>query len=263
LLAALAMFRALYYLLPLLVATLLLVASELLRPERARAVARAAGDSLDSLIPPLFAAAVFYVGVVLLLSGATPADGARLAMLSVRLPLPVVELSHFLASVVGALLLLLARGIQRRQRGAFVIAVQLLAAGITFSLLKGFDYEEATLLALVTIALLPCHHAFHRRASLLDERFTASWIASILLAVAGSIVLGVFANRHTEYAGELWWRFSFGGGAPRSLRAELGAILVLVLAATLRLFRRRASPPSPSKLRPSRSAWRARAGGPL
>ncbi|HTV19174.1 MAG TPA: bifunctional lysylphosphatidylglycerol flippase/synthetase MprF, partial [Polyangiaceae bacterium] len=237
LVAALAAFRAMYYLLPLLVAALLLVASELLRPERARAIARAAGGRLSSLIPPLFATAVFYVGVVLLMSGATPAVTARLAKLTVHLPLPLVELSHFLASVVGALLLLLARGIQRRQQGAFVVAVVLLGAGIAFSLLKGLDYEEATLLALVMVALLPCHEAFYRRATLLDERFTAGWIAAILVVVAGSIGLVVFANRHTDYATELWWQFTFRGDAPRSLRAEVGAILVLMLAAALRLLR--------------------------
>jgi phosphatidylglycerol lysyltransferase len=239
LLAALAVFRAVYYLLPLLVAVLLLVGSELLRPERARALVRAAGGRVSSLIPPLFAAAVFYVGVVLLMSGATPAVTARLAKLKEHLPLPLLELSHFLASVVGALLLLLARGIQRRQQGAFVVAVVLLGAGVAFSLLKGLDYEEATLLALVMVALLPCHEAFYRRASLLDERFTAGWVAAILIVVAGSIGLVVFANRHTDYAAELWWQFTFRGDAPRSLRAEVGVVLVLLLAAILRL----SSPP--------------------
>ena len=237
LLAALAAFRAMYYLLPLLIAALMLVGSELSSPTRARALALAAGGRLSSLIPPLFAAAVFYVGVVLLMSGATPAVTARLAKLTIHLPLPLLELSHFLASIVGALLLLLARGIQRRQQGAFVVAVGLLGAGIAFSLLKGLDYEEAALLALVLAALLPCHEAFYRRASLLDERFSAGWIAAIVVVVAGSVGLVVFANRHTEYATELWWQFTFRGDAPRSLRAEVGAILVLVLAAALRLLR--------------------------
>jgi phosphatidylglycerol lysyltransferase len=237
LLAALAVFRAVYYLLPLLVAALLLVGSELSRPERARALARAAGGRIGSLIPPLFAAAVFYVGVMLLLSGATPAITARLTKLTAVLPLPLLELSHFMASVVGALLLLLARGIQRRQQGAFVVAVVLLGAGVAFSLLKGLDYEEAIVLALVMVALLPCHEAFYRRASLLDERFTAGWVAAILVVVAGSIGLVAFAHRHTEYAAELWWQFTFRGDAPRSLRAEVGAVLVLMLAAALRLLR--------------------------
>jgi phosphatidylglycerol lysyltransferase len=237
LLASLAAFRLVYYLLPLLVAAVLLVGSELLRPGRARVLALAAGSRLSSLVPPLLAAAVFYAGVVLLLSGATPAVSTRLSRLILHLPLPLLELSHFMGSVVGALLLLLARGIQRRQQGAFFIAVALMGAGALFSLLKGLDYEEASLLALLIVALLPCHKAFYRRASLFDERFTPGWVAAILVVIAGSAGLVLFAHRHTEYATELWWQFTLHGEVPRSLRAEVGAVLVLVLAAALRLLR--------------------------
>jgi phosphatidylglycerol lysyltransferase len=237
LLAALGAFRAVYYLLPLLVAALLLVGSELLRPERARALALAAGSRLSSLVPPLLAAAVFGAGCVLLMSGATPAITTRIARLTSSLPLPLLELSHFLASVVGALLLLLARGIQRRQQGAFVVAVALMGLGAASSLLKGLDYEEALVIGCVLVVLLPCHKAFYRRASLLDERFSPGWVAAIVAVVAASIGLVAFANRHTEYAARLWWEFTFDGDAPRSLRAEIGAVVVLLLAAMLRLLR--------------------------
>jgi phosphatidylglycerol lysyltransferase len=236
-LAALAAFRVIYYLLPLLVAALLLVLNELGRRGRARGLALAAGSRLSGLVPPVLAAAVFYAGIVLLLSGATPAIGSRLSRLTPHIPLPWLELSHFLGSLVGALLLLLARGIQRRQQGAYVVSVVLTAAGAAFSLLKGLDYEEASLLGLVLLALLACRKAFYRRASLLDERFTPAWAAAILVVLVGSLGLVVFAHRHTEYANELWWQFTFDGDAPRSLRAEVGAVLVLLLAAALRLLR--------------------------
>ena len=237
LVASLAAFRIIYYLLPLVVAAVLLVGSELLRPQRARALLMAAGSQLSTFAPPLFAVAVFYAGMVLLLSGATPAVTSRLSHLTLHVPLAWLELSHFMGSVVGALLLVLARGIQRRQRGAFLVALGLMAAGIAFSLLKGLDYEEAIFLSLVLLALLPCHAAFYRRASLLDERFTPGWIAAILVVVIGSIGLGAFAHRHAQYAAEGWWEFTFSAEAPRSLRAEVGAILALILVAALRLLR--------------------------
>lgn len=237
LLAVLGAFRAVYYLLPLLVAALLLVGSELMRPERARALALAAGSRSRALAPPLLATAVFGAGCVLLMSGATPALTPRIERLTESLPLPLLELSHFLGSVVGALLLLLARGIQRRQQGAFAVTVALMVLGAASSLLKGLDYEEALIIGCVLLVLLPCHKAFYRRASLLDERFSPSWVAAILVVVAGSVGLVAFANRHTEYAARLWWEFTFDGHAPRSLRAEVGAILVLSFAAMLRLLR--------------------------
>jgi phosphatidylglycerol lysyltransferase len=236
LLASLGAFRLVYYLLPLLIASVLLAGSELWRSGRVRGLSLAS-SRVSSFIPPLFAAAVFYAGIVLVLSGATPAVTTRLARLSPHLPLAWLELSHFLGSVVGALLLLLARGIQRRQQGAFFVTVGLMGAGAVFSLLKGLDYEEASLLGLTMLALLPWHKAFYRRASLFDERFTPAWVAAILVVVAGSIVLVVFAHRHTEYATQLWWQFTFHGDAPRSLRAEVGALLVLMLVGALRLLR--------------------------
>lgn len=237
LLAALGAFRVIYYLLPLLVAAVLLIGSELLKPGRTRTLALAAGSRLSALVPPVLAAAVFGAGCVLLMSGATPAAASRIDRLMPHLPLPLLEASHLLGSVVGALLLLLARGIQRRQQGAFAVTVVLIALGVAASLLKGLDYEEALVLGLVLLLLLPCHEAFYRRASLLDERFTPGWVAAIVVVLAGSLGLVVFAHRHTEYATQLWWEFTFAGDAPRSLRAEVGVCVVLLLAAVLRLLR--------------------------
>ena len=72
------------------------------------------------------------------------------------MPLEMIELSHFLASLVGAVLLLLARGLQRRLDGAYIVTVILLAVGSILSLTKGGDYEEAITLLLILAALLPC-----------------------------------------------------------------------------------------------------------
>ena len=70
-------------------------------------------------------------------------------------------MSYFLASLVGAALLILARGIQRRLDAAYVLALALLAAGSAFSLVKGLDYKEAIVLAATFAALLPCRRQFY------------------------------------------------------------------------------------------------------
>ena len=71
------------------------------------------------------------------------------------LPLPVLQISHFAGSLMGAALLFLARGIQRRLDAAWHLAVAMLAVGVLFCLTKGLDYEEATILVLMLLALLP------------------------------------------------------------------------------------------------------------
>src|SRR6185369_979202 len=108
---------------------------------------------LPNVVPGFLAIATFLSGVVLLISGATPAAAGRLAFLDRFLPLSVLELSHFLASLTGVGLILLANGLQRRLDVAYVLSVGLLVLGIVVSLLKGFDYEEAIILTLVLAAL--------------------------------------------------------------------------------------------------------------
>ncbi len=60
---------------------------------------------------------------------------------------------HLVASLIGVLCLLLAQGLRRRLSAAWALTLVLLLVGALLSLLKGFDWEEASLLSL-TAALL-------------------------------------------------------------------------------------------------------------
>lgn len=234
-LGSLILYRTLYNLLPLIVAALMLGLTEILQRRRAvAATARWLGGTIDIMAPSLFAAMALVGGAVLLWSGATPAVPIRLAALENVLPLPVVELSHLLGSVVGVWLLLLARGLYRRLDGAYWLALGLYAAGIVFSLLKGFDWEEAGLLAILLGGLLPARRAFYRKASLIEQRFTPTWAAAVVTIIGGSLWLGQFAFKHHVYSRQMWWHFAFASEAPRSLRA---AVVVVALAGAYMLSR--------------------------
>lgn len=252
LLATLLIFRGTYYLLPLGVATLLLAGVEVFERRTAlRRIGTLAGRWASVLAPPVFASATLVAGTILLFSGATPAVPERLRWLRELLPLPLLEVSHFLGSLTGAALLVLARGLQRRLDGAFHLTVGLLVAGTVFSLLKGADYEEAAVLGLVLLSLLPCRSQFYRTASLWEERFSPGWLAAILAILASSVWLGLFSYKHVEFTGELWWTFSLHGNAPRFLRAEVGAVVLLLLFGVARLLRPARPvpvPPGPEEL---------------
>jgi phosphatidylglycerol lysyltransferase len=241
-LGSLLAYRGIYYLLPLGVAVTLLAVQELLRKgSMLHAAGRALQRWSSAVVPPLLALATLVGGAVLLLSGATAAVPARLAWLERVLPLPVLEMSHLLGSVGGVGLLFLARGLFRRLDAAYLLTAGLLAAGIVFSLLKGVDYEEAVILAVMLAALLPARRHFYRKSSLFAVRLSAGWLAAIAFVILGTLWLTLFAHKHVEYSHELWWRFAFDGSAPRSLRALSGAVvaaLVLALASLLRPQRR-------------------------
>jgi phosphatidylglycerol lysyltransferase len=251
-LGSLATFRIIYYLLPLAAATVLVLQRE------ARGLRRAAlwTPWFTGLLPPFFAGLTLVSGAVLLFSGATKSLPDRMAVLRSVLPLSVLEISHLLASVVGMLLLILARGLQRRLDAAYWLTLILLVAGALFSLLKGIDYEEATFLGLLALALLPAHKLFHRRTSLLSTSFSPGWIVAIIAVLACAAWLVFFSYKHVEYSNSLWWEFSFHeGGAPRALRALVAAAAAGLLFALARLIRpQRAHPARPTAAELAR-AW--------
>jgi phosphatidylglycerol lysyltransferase len=227
LIGALIAYRAIYYFAPFGIALVLLGAHEVwIHRAPVVRLARVARAFLTAVTPQAIAIAVFLAGAVLLFSGATPGLGDRLTLLRNFVPLSVLELSHLLGSVVGVGLLIIAHGLYRRLHTAWWITIWLLCAGILLSLLKGFDYEEAGVLALVVIMLASARSRFRRRASLIEQHYSTAWIAAffLVLLMAGWLVL--FAYRHLPYDNELWWQFAFHASAPRSLRASLLAVMI-------------------------------------
>ncbi len=228
LLSAMLVYRATYYLVPLAVAALMFGAKEL--ETRRASFARAhelASLYIAPIVPQVAGTLTFLAGVLLLISGSTPAIDVRVDVLRHVLPLAVLELSHLAASAIGLGLIVLARALFRRVQAAYHISFWLLCAGIGVSLLKGLDFEEAIALSVVLVVLTLGRRAFYRPTSILEERFTPIWAVSVAGVIATSIWIAMFAYRHVEYSHELWWTFALDANAPRALRATL---VVVVLA---------------------------------
>ena len=237
LLPALVVYRAVYYLLPLTVAAAVLIGDELYRHRTTLTrVGSAVGRWSEQLTPIVLASLTFLAGVVLLFSGATPANAHRLELLGRILPIAVIETSHLVASVAGAGLLVLSQGLVRRLDAAYYLAAILMAVGMVTSLLKGFDYEEAAVTGVAFLMLYGGRAAFVRRAAFFETRFSAPWTAAVLGAVLASVWLGLFAFAHVEYSQDLWWQFELRGDASRFLRASVGVGVVLLLVALTRLI---------------------------
>jgi phosphatidylglycerol lysyltransferase len=244
LLGSLLAWRAVYYLLPLLVAALLFGGQELRtqRPTLAR-IEQVAAAYIAPIVPQVSGALVFLAGFLLLVSGATPTIDQRLSVLRDILPLVVLELSHLAGSVIGLALLILARALFRRLAAAYQVTVWLLAAGMVTSLLRGLQIEQALLLGLVLLVLWLGRRAFYRPAEILAQRFTPVWIVSLAIVISTALWIGFFANRHVDYSHSLWWTFAFEADAPRMLRASL--VVVLLAAAFLAMNLLRPARPEP------------------
>ncbi|MBZ0111009.1 MAG: bifunctional lysylphosphatidylglycerol flippase/synthetase MprF [Thermoanaerobaculia bacterium] len=245
-LGALIAYRLVYYLAPFFLSVTLLVLFELSRHRRTLDQARQrVGEWMGAVMPQALALAVFVSGAMLLFSSATPTPSHRLLWVGKLFPLQVVEASHFLVSLSGMGLILLARGLQRRLGAAYHLTLWLLAAGSALSLSKGLDWGLAAISSLLLVSLWANRRWFYRKASLTDAPFSAGWIAAIALVMGTAAWLTLFAFRHVDYSGELWWRFALDGEAPRSLRALVGtAVLVLGISAA-RLLRPAVPEPDP------------------
>jgi phosphatidylglycerol lysyltransferase len=134
--AALIVYRGIYYVLPWGVASLLLLR-----------LAAGRGVKWVALSRGALATLVGGAGVMLLLSAASPATVHRLRRIEDWLPLSLVEASHIIATATGVLLLVLARGLGKGYRTAHRVAVAAATLGAVAALLKGFDVEEAIVLA--------------------------------------------------------------------------------------------------------------------
>jgi phosphatidylglycerol lysyltransferase len=226
-----------YYLVPFAIALIGLVLDETY--QRRAHLARASawlGAITQQITPRLLAVATFVTGLVLLLSGATPASPGRLDILDRVLPLGVVEVSHFVGSIAGAGLLVLSHGLSRRLDAAYYLSSALIVVGMVASLLKGFDYEEAALLLAMLLMLHRARPAFDRRAAFFETPFSGAWLAALAGALVASLWLGLFAFKHLDYSHELWWQVELHGEASRFLRASVGAAVVVLIVAFARLI---------------------------
>ncbi|MDD5228066.1 MAG: bifunctional lysylphosphatidylglycerol flippase/synthetase MprF [Methylococcales bacterium] len=237
LIGALLLYRVIYYFVPLLLAGAGLLIYEVfsrrkLLVESSVAVSRI----LSAIAPQLYSVLLLFAGGILLISGAIPENSEAMDWLRYLVPLSVVELSHLMGSLIGLLLLFLARGILLKIDAAWYGSLFLLGLGIIASLLKGFAWHEATALLIILMLILPSRNHFQRQSSLLQMSFSKSWLSTILMVLAGSLWLGFFAYRDVEYTHELWWQFSYDGNAPRFLRAFLLISVVMVCYGLSRLL---------------------------
>lgn len=235
--AALLAYRAIYFLLPLMLAMILLAWLEVRRTAVAP-VLRVA----SSLSPVLLGTFTLIVGLMLLVSGVTPATDEAAELLALRVPLPLVEASHFLGSIAGLGLLFVARGMWQRLDAAWWagLLIALISFGLSFP--KGVALSEAALLAFLVLTLIASRKQFTRRASLLAEPFSLAWWGAVSAVIVALTGLLFFVYRDVAYTDEMWWQFTFNGDAPRSLRALVGVALIALVIATRQLLR----PPPPS-----------------
>jgi phosphatidylglycerol lysyltransferase len=104
------------------------------------------------------------MGLVNVLSAVTPSLAERLAVLRRFSPLEAQRGGHLTAALAGFALMLLGGSLWRRKRVAWLLTLVVLVVSIFSHLLKGLDYEEAILAAVLALWLLSLRPHFHARS---------------------------------------------------------------------------------------------------
>jgi phosphatidylglycerol lysyltransferase len=220
-LGALVLNRGIYYVLPLVVASALIIVYEL-----RSGVAAPIGRAAVRLSPRLMAALALVAGGWLLVSGVTPlTEDAKEILAALKVPLPLIEASHFLGSVAGLGLVLVARGLFHRLDAAWWAALGLSIVATVLALPKGIALHEAGLLATIAVLLVISRRQFDRPSTLFSQRLEPEWLLALAGVFAACVWVLFFAYQEVGYTNRLWWEFELDGQAPRSLRALLGVVL--------------------------------------
>lgn len=197
-----------------------------------------------TLAPQALAIAVAAAGVMLLFSGATPSDPMRFLELARYTPLVLIEISHFLSSIIGLVLILMAFGLSRRLDAAWVASMLLLPIAAALALTKGFDWEESTALAAVFVALAPFRQAFPRAARLTRMEITPGWMVSAVAAMAGAAIVGWWSFSNVDYGQKTFLGAIFNpdADAARAVRSSAAAAVLLLGFGLWRLVATPATP---------------------
>jgi phosphatidylglycerol lysyltransferase len=191
--------------------------------------------------PTVSAALTLACGAMLLVSGATPSDPERFAWLMSWAPVLLVELSHFLSSVLGLALVLTAFGLNRRLDAAWAATLALSFAAAVLAFFKGMDWEETVILLALCAVLLPLREAFPRSARLSRIEIAPGWLISAFLVLVGAGVLGWWLFHNVDYGDQPSWRV-MRDDPSRAIRATIGAGTVLLAIGLWRLFATPATP---------------------
>ncbi len=218
--AALLLYRLVYYVLPFLAATVVL-SGHLVRAGRRTAV----------FVRSALATYAFVCGALLLGSAASPALHERLRFLENTVPVALVEISHGVSVAMGFLLLIVARGLARGYSGSRRIALALFSAGAIATFTKGLDYEEAIVLVVAAALLAVFRQAFDREGRLRpsNEYLVSTGVFAVLLFVA--VGVGSFAG--FPRLDNVFLRFETFAQGERNARG----LLLLVVVATVSALR--------------------------
>ena len=236
--AAVLLFRLIYFILPLLLAALLLAAYEM---RQRRDMLRDTGRWLSVLSHSIAAYMGFAAGTLLLSRSLWPTGGMGiLPDIAKHVPLTLAAAGQFMMALSGSALLFVSYGLERRQSRAWQLAVTLLCVGLVGAMFYGLSWLTACMTGVVFVTVCLARRRFYRTSFFWEERIPVYWLAGALGVIALAVAVG-WALYHPQWNKAALWGMASPGMATRVALNFVGIIVCLILSWTWRTVRRRRS----------------------
>ena len=235
LLSVLLLFRILYYLIPFVLGLLSFFLHE--------AYIRSGIDITEKRrilpsvwIPQLLAFATAGLGITMLVLSILPPDADRELLLGEFIPIPIIETSYLLNTLMGFALIVLARGLHQRLNGAWHLSMWLLGLSVVTLMAKHLEIEVAVICFLLLGVTYLNRSYFNRQSNLMRLRLNSQTLVLLSVFLISLFWVGMYVYRHEAYSPDLWWNVSGDGGA-RFLRSYAMLAILTVAYALFSLIR--------------------------
>ena len=145
------------------------------------------------------------MGIINVMSAVTPSLADRLKLLEQYSPFGISHGGHLTSALAGFALLLLAVSLWRRKRIGWILTVTILSISIPTHLIKGLDYEEATLAAVTLFLLIITRDHFQARS---DPPSVRAGLLAVLASLGFTLAYGVtgffLLDRHFQINFGFW-----------------------------------------------------------
>lgn len=182
-LPALILFRLGYYIIPFLIASILLLKKKLRKGQETLSFVR------EKNIRRILSLLVVFVSVILILSATTPSLIDRSKLLVHLMPVRLIEFSKGFTVLLGIVLGILSRGINKGLRKTYYATVALSLIVAVFCIFKGLDYEEAIIMFLLAAILTANKKIFTEPAPEINSKAGLKIFLTTLALVLGYIVV--------------------------------------------------------------------------
>ena len=182
-LPALILFRIGYYIIPFFIASILLLKKKLRTGSGTESFVR------EKNIRKVLALLVVFVSVILILSATTPSLIDRSKILAHLMPLRLIEFSKRFTVLLGIVLGILSRGINKGLRKTYYATVVISLLVAVFCIFKGLDYEEAIILFILSAILTANKKVFVEPAPEINSKSGFKIILTTLALILVYIVV--------------------------------------------------------------------------